>query len=298
MNGESLFVETLSVTGGTGHINVGKELHFNFLDAVALALFAASAFDIEAESSGSESADFGIGKRCEQVSDCAEGFRVSDGIRARGAPDGALVDHDCLVHIVEPGNAFVRTGDCGVRHLEFLFKRGAENAVHQGAFAGAGNAGYTAERSEREIDRHVFQVVVRHAFQPDRFSVAFFAFRRNLDLEFAGEILSCQGAFGSGDFIRLSRGNDFAAVHTGARTEVQHIVGGADGVHVMLHHDDRVADIAEPFERGEQFVIIPLMESDTRFVRGCRARRPVRSRVESPAGCAVLPRRKAFRFRG
>jgi hypothetical protein len=33
-------------------------------------------------------------------------------------------------------------------------------------------------------------------------------------------------------------------MHAGARTDVDHVVGRADRVFIVLNHDDRVADVA------------------------------------------------------
>jgi hypothetical protein len=56
--------------------------------------------------------------------------------------------------------------------------------------------------------------------------------------------------------------NDLAAMHAGAGADVDHIVGGADGILVMLDHDDRVAEVAQVLERFQQPGIVALMQAD------------------------------------
>ena len=46
------------------------------------------------------------------------------------------------------------------------------------------------------------------------------------------------------DLLRRALGHHFAAVHAGARAEVDHPIGGADGLLVVLDHEDRVAEVA------------------------------------------------------
>ena len=43
-------------------------------------------------------------------------------------------------------------------------------------------------------------------------------------------------------------GDDVAAVDAGAGADVEHVIGGADGVLVVLDHDDGVAEVAQAFQ--------------------------------------------------
>ena len=45
------------------------------------------------------------------------------------------------------------------------------------------------------------------------------------------------------------------------------MVFGDDVVPIVLHHDDRIAEIAEAKQSLEQTPVIPLMEADRRFVQ-------------------------------
>ena len=80
------------------HVNVGKEVHFHFDDAVPLARFAAAAFDVETEPSRAVTAGAGFRRGGEQVADRGEQAGVGGGVGARRAADGALID---IHHFVE-----------------------------------------------------------------------------------------------------------------------------------------------------------------------------------------------------
>jgi hypothetical protein len=56
------------------------------------------------------------------------------------------------------------------------------------------------------------------------------------------------------------------AVHPGPEAEVDHPVGGANGLFVVLDHQDRVPQVAHPLQRSEQAGVVPLMEPDRRLV--------------------------------
>ena len=60
--------------------------------------------------------------------------------------------------------------------------------------------------------------------------------------------------------------DDVAAVLAGAGTEIDHVVGGANRLLVVLDDDDRVAEIAQPRQRAEQLAVVALMQADRRLV--------------------------------
>ena len=68
------------------------------------------------------------------------------------------------------------------------------------------------------------------------------------------------------DFLRRALGHDFAAMHAGAGPHVDHVVGGADRVLVVLDHQHRIADVAQMLQRGQQAVVVALMQADRGFV--------------------------------
>src|SRR5579864_9086162 len=51
-----------------------------------------------------------------------------------------------------------------------------------------------------------------------------------------------------------------------AWTKIDHVVGAPDRLFVMFHHEDGVSKIAQGFERGDQAVIVAMMQSDRRLV--------------------------------
>ena len=80
----------------------------------------------------------------------------------------------------------------------------------------------------------------------------------------------------------------------GPRPDVDHPVGGPDRVLVVLDDDQRVAQVAQPEQRLEQPVVVPLVQPDATARRARTARRPGRSRSGWPAGSAAPRRRPAW----
>ena len=61
--------------------------------------------------------------------------------------------------------------------------------------------------------------------------------------------------------------HDLAAVLARARADVDDPVGGADGVLVVLDHDQGVAEVAQPQQGVEQPVVVALVQADRRLVQ-------------------------------
>jgi hypothetical protein len=55
-------------------------------------------------------------------------------------------------------------------------------------------------------------------------------------------------------------------VLTGTRTQVNQIVGRANGLLIVLHHQHRVAEITKLSERGEQAPVVALVQANGRLV--------------------------------
>ncbi len=66
--------------------------------------------------------------------------------------------------------------------------------------------------------------------------------------------------------IGSARRNDIAAVQPGAGAEVDNVIGFADSFLIVLNNDDRISEIAEIFQRREQFPVVALVKADAGFV--------------------------------
>ncbi len=57
-------------------------------------------------------------------------------------------------------------------------------------------------------------------------------------------------------------GDDVAAQPSCAGAEVEHVVGVADGVFVVLDDENGVAEVAQPFEGLDEAVVVALVQAD------------------------------------
>ena len=98
---QRLAVIPLAVADLAGDEDVRKEVHLDLHEPVAAAGLAAAALGIEREPARAVAARARVGRRGEQVADVVEDAGIGRGVGARHAADGALVDADDLVEVLQ-----------------------------------------------------------------------------------------------------------------------------------------------------------------------------------------------------
>ena len=101
-------VVAFALTHIAGHVDVRQEVHLDFADPVALTGLTAAAFDVEAEASGLIAARARFLGARKQLSHRREDTRVGGRVGARCASDGALIDVDTLVDVLQALQRAVR----------------------------------------------------------------------------------------------------------------------------------------------------------------------------------------------
>src|SRR5215469_12893854 len=140
-------------------IDICEKMHLDPDRAVSLTILAATSFQIEAESSAVVAADARGRKLAEQVSNRSECAGVGRGVGSRGAANGALIDNNCLVNLVETKDRFMPAGAL-LRLVAMPKQRLAQNVVNQSRFSAPGNAGHADQTAQREGDREIRQIVL------------------------------------------------------------------------------------------------------------------------------------------
>src|SRR5882724_3611821 len=109
-DGERLRIVAAAAADFTHHVNVGKKIHFDAAEAIALAGFAAAAFHVKTEAAGAVAALARFGKHGEEIADRRKHSGVRSGIRARRAADGSLIDLDDFIDLIGAENFAVGGG--------------------------------------------------------------------------------------------------------------------------------------------------------------------------------------------
>ena len=81
-----------------------------------------------------------------------------------------------------------------------------------------------------------------------------------------GEIFAGPGIRRGHQIVDAALRHDMAAMNAGAGADVEHPVGGADGVLVVFDHDHGVAEVAQAFQRFQEPRIVALVQPDRGLV--------------------------------
>ena len=291
---ERLAIIALAVAGIAGDIDIGKKMHLDLDDPIALAGLAAPALDVEGEAAGLIAARFGLREAGKPIADRGEGAGIGRGIRARRASDRRLVDVDDLVEKFEPIDLVM---------LEWLFARahqlpgdGAIDGVdQQRGFAATRNAGDACEDAKRNLHTHILEVIGTRSGHFDAAAL----FRPapaggDGNLLQTDEILTGERTRIGHDLIGRALRHDFAAMDACTRADVDDKIGEPNGVLIMLNHDHGVADIAQTDERLQEPRIVALMEPDRRLVQHIEHAGEAGSDLRGqPDALAFAPRQRA-----
>ena len=266
LNFERLAVVALAAAHIAGHVDIGQEVHLDFEHAVALAGFAAPAFDVERKTSRAVAALARHRHAGKQLADRREKAGVGGGIGTRCAADRALIDVDDLVEMFEPIDGGVR-GRFGGAAIEMARRRAVEGVVDQRGFSRARNAGDADEKTDRHVDGNVFQIIAARAFDVQQaIHIGFVAQSRHFDAAAPRQILTGQRFGIVANVIGCALRDDASAVLAGAEADVDDVVGVLDGILIVLDDDHGVADVTQALQRVEQPRVIALVQADRRFV--------------------------------
>ena len=180
------------------------------------------------------------------------------------AADGRLVDVDHLVEVLHPLDRAVAARE-RLGPVQLLGQRAQQDVVDQRRLARARDTGDRDEAAEREGHVDVLEVVLAGAADGDHVARAGAAAGRHRDGPLAREVLPGDGLLVGEQAAPAGHGagvDDGAAVLPRPRADVDHVVGRADGLLVVLHHDDRVAQVAQPLQRADQPLVVALVQAD------------------------------------
>ncbi len=175
------------------------------------------------------------------------------------------------------------------RPVQAVGDRAVEDLVDERRLARAGHPRDAAEDPQRHADVDVLEVVLARPAH-HQLAARAAAKLRDRDGELAVQVLAGQGAGLAGHLGRRALGDQLPAVLAGPRAEVDDVVRGADRALVVLDHDHRVAEIAQPPQRVDQPRVVTLVEADRGLVEDvedAHQRRADLRREPDPLGLAA-----------
>jgi hypothetical protein len=265
--------EALAVAIGAAQVDVGEELHLDVLEAVAAAGRAAAVAGVEAEHAGGVAALDREPRLGEQRTDAVPRADVARRVAARGLADRALVDHRYVGQPVVAEQAIECARRLGGLALGLAQCR-EQDVLHQRALARAGHARDHHQVVERELHRHVLQVVLARAFEQQARRVGPHVARRvalarerlHLDLLAARQVVAGQ-RMSAADRLGRAVGDDLAAALAGAGAHVEQAVGGQHHLRVVLDHHQAVAGAAQPVHHLDHAMHVARVQADAWLVQ-------------------------------
>ena len=230
-----------------GHVHVGEEVHLDADDAVALAGLAPAALDVKGEPAGGKAPHLGLLGGGEQLPDVVEEPGVGGGVGPGGPADGGLVDLDHLVQVLQPQQLLVlpRVGVGPVQLRRQLF---VEDLVDKAGLPRPGDPGDAHELPQGDLHVDPLQVVLGGALDLQEFPAARAAGFGDFHLPLAAQILPGQGLLALLDALGGPGVDNLSPVDARPRAHVHDVVRLPHGVLVVLHHDDRVAQVPQPLQ--------------------------------------------------
>ena len=184
----------------------------------------------------------------------------------------------------------VRTDAAG-RQAEGASHAAQQDVMHQRGLAGAGDARDARPGAQRQPDVEVAQVVGTSAV--DREPVAVVQRPPGHDAGARlGEVPPGDRRGMRGESGRRRDGDDPAALHAGARTQVDDQVGAADRGLVVLDDQHGVAAVAQLVERVEEHGVVARMQADGRLVEDVADAAQVRAELGGQADALALAARE------
>ena len=259
-------IETPALAHVTGDVHVRKEVHLDPGGPRPLTAFAAPALDIEREAPGRVAPGSGLRKGGKQLPDRREQAHVGRRVRTGSLADRSLVDVDDLVHVLDPLN--VRILPFGQpRSPDPVRQHRIQQVGQEAGFARTRNPGDHRKNPKGKADGNALEVVLRRADQADRRAVSEPAPPGFRNVHGSGQEHPGQRRAGAQDLLVGPREYNLPAVHARPRTQIDDVVGGSQGLLVVLDHDQGVAQIPQAQQGVQQPPVVPLMQTDRGLVQ-------------------------------
>src|SRR5205814_6455765 len=151
------------------------------------------------------------------------------------------------------------------------------------------------ELPERDADVDVLEVVLAGTANDDRLGARLAPACRHRNTAPAREIRAGDRSRRLQDVVDRPLGDDLAAMLSRARADVDDPIGGADGLLVVLHHEDGVADVAHAEERADEPRVVALVKADRGLVENVQDAHQARADLRREADALRLAARERRR---
>ncbi len=181
----------------------------------------------------------------EELADRREETDVGGRIRARRTADWALVNLNHLVDLVEARDPIVRPWSL-FRAVQPARERLLQDVGDEGALAAPRDARHGNEFAEREGDVDLAQVVLPRPLDRDRLATPLAARLRHRHRAVTTKVGASNGVLRCKELLERAVRNQATAMFASAGSNIYDPVGGTNRLFVMLNHQHRIAEVAQP----------------------------------------------------
>ena len=182
-----------------------------------------------------------------------------------------------------------------LRAVEHRGQRPIEDVVDQGGLAGARHPGDRGEGAERDLHAHPLQVVLAGVVDDHELAVGLPADGGHRDALHPGQEPSGERVGVRHHLVGRAHRDHVPAQLARAGPEIDHVVGGPHGLLVVLHHQHRVAEVAQALERVEEPAVVPLVQADGGLVQDVEDTDQARADLGGEADALAFPARERRR---
>ena len=200
--------------------------------------------------------------------------------------------------------------------VDLLGRRRIQGVVHQGGFARTRHAGHAGEQAHRKLGGDVLQVVAtrtlngdgllgaavhgchrhgpKHVFHRRGLGDAGLlikpraALGRHLDAQLARHVAACERGRVGLDFRRGALRHHTPTMHTRTRPHVDAMVGRANHVLIVFHHQHAVANVTQVFQGVDEPVVVALVQTNAGLVQHIHHAREPRANLRGQADALRL----------
>src|SRR5580700_466501 len=276
--------------------DVGEKLHLNRNRAIALTSFAPPARNVERKVPRGEAALLGLRQRGKKFADDVKCLDVSHRIRPRRPPDRRLIhQHHFVDELIALQTFPCRRPARGSQTLLLLgfSHRLIENLMKQRRFPRSRNSRNCNQHSQWNANVHTLQIVCPHALDPDLLRAWLASYGRYLDAQIFRQITSSKRCGIPHNLFIRSRSHQLAPVFPSSRTEIEYPVRRPHNIRIVLHHQNRVPQIAQVLQDLDQAVRVAAMQADGRLIQHIeRAHQPRSQRGSELNALRFTPRER------
>ena len=289
----------LAVAVRAAQVDIAQELHLHMLETAAATGRATAIATVEAELARGITALLRQRRGGKQLADRIPGADIAHRVGTRRLADRRLVHEHHVGQMVRAQQTIMLARRLGGL-AKLAQQRRCQHVLDQRGLARSAHAGDADHALQRNLQRHVLQVVGAHAFQDQARRVVLHRTQlpagRIDHLAPAAQVVTGERG-GLAQVLRRAVKHDLAAALARPRAHVDDAVGRPHHRRVMLHHHQRVASIAQAQHRLGDAVHVARVQADAGLVqheqgvdqRGAQRRRQVDALHLAATQGAALP---------